>query len=69
MKTEPVQVDKYGRKVWCNAVTDELRKTDCLCLNCKALGDCHTSEAFNHISKESGVVVMITRCPIFKRNI
>ena len=68
MRYEPVKIEKYKRTVWCNQPADELRKTDCLCLNCKALGDCPDAGGLFHIGKDSGVAVMVTRCVNWRRN-
>ena len=68
MRNEPIQIEKYGSKVWCNAPADELRKTDCLCLNCKSLGDCPDAGGLYHIGKDSGVAFMVTRCKNWRKN-
>ncbi len=34
MRSAPQKVEKYDAMVWSNVETDEMRKTECLCLNC-----------------------------------
>ena len=56
------RIVKYGTEVWANTKTDELRKTDCLCLNCKIIDDCSTAKKLYQICKEDDMAMMITRC-------
>jgi hypothetical protein len=56
------QIDKYGHKVYCNVPMDDLRKEQCLCLNCEKL-PCVVSKSFFELCKSYNIALMITRCP------
>ena len=60
--THVEQINKYDHKVFCNRPMDELRKEQCLCLNCEKL-PCIVSEQFFKLCKEYHMATMITRCP------
>ena len=61
-----IQVNKYGVDVWCNEDTDNLRKEQCLCLNCGISGACSVSSEFYEICKRDNVALMVTRCPAWE---
>ena len=65
MKTKPVQVEKYGKTVWSNIEMDDLRKTECLCLNCSKMvrSDCQTAKLLYNTCKDFNIAMAITRCP------
>jgi len=44
MKVE--KVEKYGREVFSNTKMDNLRKKECLCLNCSCIKECSTADLF-----------------------
>ena len=56
------KVIKYDVGVWSNTEMDELRKTECLCLNCGPLKNCSTAKKLYEICKEENMAMMITRC-------
>ena len=60
---KPTQVEKYGGMVYSNEPMDELRKSQCLCLNCSQMKDCPTAQKLYDICVNTGIAVMITRCP------
>jgi len=71
MKNYPVQIEKYGVQVWSNEMMDELRKTECLCLNCANLrpgtsDNCHKAARMYEISVEENVAMAVTRCEIWR---
>ena len=55
----------YGENVWTNIQTDELRKTDCLCLNCSKTHDCPQAKTFYQICVDCDIALMVTRCKSF----
>lgn len=58
--------DKYHNSiVWVNIMMDELRKTECLCLNCKDIKDCEIASKLYGICVNNDIATMITRCKIF----
>ena len=59
------EVVKYGVKVKQNVYTDELRKTECLCLNCKHF-PCDISQKFYNLCVKYNTAIMMTRCPNFE---
>ena len=62
------QIEKYSRMVWSNVEMDELRKTECLCLNCEKMGaTCEYSSILYHLCIVADLAMMITRCPEFSR--
>jgi hypothetical protein len=72
MLVETKKVEKHGKKVWSNAFMDELRKTECLCLNCARLEKgvmkrCLTADILFGVCKKNGLALMVTRCPKFKQ--
>lgn len=68
MKGQLVQIEKYGRSVWANQQMDDARRTECLCLNCKALNDCLIAKECIRLCKLTDIAFMVTRCPKFIKN-
>jgi hypothetical protein len=64
-------VERYGRVIFENQLTDPLRKVECLCLNCTRLKtgpgeeSCPMAQAFFKICVDNGIALMVTRCPVF----
>jgi len=65
MKTKPVQILKYGKTVWSNVEMDELRRTECLCLNCSKMirQECPVAKQMYNACKDFNIAMAITRCP------
>ena len=57
------RVDKYGVDVWANVVTDQIRRKECLCLNCDNMGNCIAASKMFELCKDHNLATMITRCP------
>jgi hypothetical protein len=66
--------EHYGVWVATNVEMDQLRKKECLCLNCtgkifdgvmKTENDCITKKELYNICVRDNVAMMITRCPYF----
>lgn len=57
------QVTKYNVLVFSNVEMDEIRKEECLCLNCSKVLICNTARALYKICCDDNVAMMITRCP------
>jgi hypothetical protein len=71
MQERPRQETHYGREVWVNPVTESLRPTECLCMNCNNLkpgqpDNCPIAQSLYEICVREGVALAITRCPIWK---
>ncbi len=70
MQNQPVQIEKYSAIVWTNEMMDELRKRECLCLNCDSMkpgpDNCSIANSLYQISKDKNVAMAITRCPVWK---
>ena len=60
------QEEHYGTMVWANSYTDELRKSECLCLYCGLLGECLTAKTLLYICKTDDAAMCITRCKNWK---
>lgn len=69
MKEQPVQEVHHGSQVWVNPTTETLRRTECLCLNCKYLQEpnsCSTAKELYGVCVRNGVALTVTRCPTFE---
>ncbi len=67
MKNEPVKKEKYDTEVYVNEDMDEIRKDECLCLNCMDLGKCKTAKKGYELCVEENIAFMVTRCPCWKK--
>lgn len=73
MVGEPHQEEHYGKKVWVSPVVETLRRSECLCYNCKKLEpgqdetNCPIAGALYNICKMEDVALTVTRCPVFER--
>jgi len=65
MKFRVRDIEKYGRKVWQHIEMDELRESQCLCLNCALLHDCEIAKKAFELCQVYGVAFAMTRCPNF----
>jgi hypothetical protein len=65
MKQKPELVTRYGEEVWSNEVMDMLRRSECLCFNCKDLPTCPIATLLFSVCRENNLAVMVTRCPKF----
>ena len=70
MQKHPQSETHYGVGVWVNPITEALRKTECLCLNCKNLkpgpDNCAIAQALYQICVQENVALVVTRCPVWK---
>ena len=57
--------NKYGAKVWQHVEMDELRRSQCLCLNCSKLGACEIASDGFELCKKHNIAYAVTRCPVF----
>lgn len=62
-----IQVEKYGKTVWCNGIMDSKRKQECLCLNCALIDNCKEAQHLFDFSVKHCMAMMITRCPNWER--
>lgn len=58
-----VREEHDGRLVWVSSIMDELRRRQCLCLNCAAMGTCHAASLLLAMAKEYDLAFAVTRCP------
>jgi len=51
--------------VWSNVEMDELRRTECLCLNCSKMirQECPVAKQMYNACKDFNIAMAITRCP------
>ena len=66
MRDTPIVKEFYGKNVWTNEEMDQLRKTECLCLNCKKMPDCPSAKTMYKLCVEEDLAMMITRCRSFE---
>ena len=65
MKGTLIQIEKYGITVWANQQTEEARRTECLCFNCKRLPDCAIAKEGLRLCQLTDIAFMVTRCAKF----
>ena len=68
MKKMPEEEVHYETRVWVHPITEAMRRTECLCLNCDNLkpnqpDNCAKAEALYQICKREDLALTITRCP------
>ena len=73
MKNNPVKVDAHGSRVWSNVAVDELRRTECLCVNCGRLrtgsaDNCQFAQRLYEICKDGSIALLLTRCKHWEPN-
>lgn len=62
------KTEKEPKYVWANLELDELRKKECLCLNCDRKNEyppynsCYTADKIHEICVKNGMAMAITRC-------
>ena len=65
-----IKIQKYGVLVWCNEKTDNLRREQCLCLNCGFSNNgCDAADSLYEICKNKDIALMVTRCPKWTKEI
>jgi hypothetical protein len=57
----------FGKVVHVSTELERLRETDCLCLNCRAMGSCPIAKTLYQICKRENLALGVSRCPIFQR--
>jgi len=61
---------EYNVEVFADKEMDQLRKTRCLCLNCKYDSKtCESAEQLYNLAVKENLAMMITRCPKFSEKI
>jgi hypothetical protein len=55
MKGIVKQQEHYGKQVWTNILMDELRHSDCLCLNCNQIDRCIIAQKLYEMCKISDI--------------
>lgn len=62
------KTEKDPEMIWVNTGMDDLRKRECLCMNCNRKNDsppynsCPTAKKIYDICKENNMAMAITRC-------
>ena len=64
MKNQPVLEEHYKTMVYTNTEMDELRREECLCINCSNV-HCKIAHDLYSTCKQFNVALMVTRCPNF----
>lgn len=62
----PVLENHYGKEVWTNRFMDDLRRKECLCLNCEIQKDCTVAASLFNICKNDNLALAVTRCKNYK---
>lgn len=57
----------YGEKLIVNSKMDNIRKKECLCLNCLLMGDCDSAKKLYKVCCDDNIALMVTRCKNFKK--
>ena len=71
MKEHPSQEIHHGTEVWVNPTTENVRRVECLCFNCKNSkpgqpDNCPIAQSFYHLCVKENVAMTVTRCPAWK---
>ena len=67
MKSKVTKQEHYNKIVWTNELMDELRRSECLCLNCRFREtSCYNADLLLEICKERWLAIMVTRCPFWE---
>lgn len=64
----------YGKVVWINPLLEEIRKKECLCLNCKNFkpkwsNNCIVAEKLYKICVENDLALAVSRCPFWQKRV
>jgi len=59
-------IEKYGKWVDINTLTEPMRKEQCLCLHCAKLQTCKASRQFYKLCIKYNVAFMTTRCAMWE---
>lgn len=65
MKFAVEWIEKHGTAVRQHTEMDNLRKTQCLCLNCGDIKSCSAAAMGLALCKTYGIAFAVTRCPKF----
>lgn len=70
-KYETKQINFYGETVSVNTLMDQLRKTQCLCLNCELMTEsmetnCQIAQSIYEMCVENYMSMAITKCKAYK---
>jgi len=65
MKSRVSQQNHHNEIVWTNELMDELRRSECLCLNCQfmPIQNCIFSKKLFNLCKDFNLALAVTRCP------
>jgi hypothetical protein len=58
----------YGKLVWTHVEMDDLRREQCLCLNCQRMKFCPVAAKLYELCKKEDVALAVTRCPAWEAN-
>ena len=54
--------EHYGQKVLVNTLTEQLRRSECLCLNCELMQECTVAKELYDVCCQDNLALMVTRC-------
>jgi len=66
MKFKVTQTQKYDTLVFQHSEMDELRRSQCLCLNCSKMKHCEIASAGFELCMKYNIAYAMTRCPVFE---
>jgi len=66
MRFNPIKQKHHGEEIWTNLITENSRKTECLCLNCNDLKECPKAKQLYKLCISEEFMFMMTRCRDFK---
>ena len=62
MKGKLITLIKYNRSVLVNEMTENMRRDECLCFNCKSRSDCPIAKEGLRLCQLTDIAFMVTRC-------
>ncbi|HTP56683.1 MAG TPA: hypothetical protein VMJ72_00175 [Candidatus Paceibacterota bacterium] len=70
MQRAPIKAVHYDKSVWVNPTTEAMRRSECLCLNCRnmkpgAADHCSIAQKLYAVCMADNVAMIITRCPLW----
>jgi len=60
------QVKLFGHPTWQNTKMDNLRKTECMCVNCIEQPHCEINKAVAGLTQQMSIGICVTHCPKWK---
>ena len=58
--------EHYDAMVKVNTLTERLRQSECLCLNCAIVANCLFAKTLFNLCCKGYIALMVTRCPSYE---